>query len=192
MSDTDEEIMSESPKRVDEILENKFVYHSRRTELSATTEGCFVIIFVFFGLIELISFGEQICGLSLLCGAFMFFCLFLEYHLAVAFNCWPLLICHAAQAGGICISLFALLVCTLLVSHPSQITVIQFRVTMMLTIAVAMIIMVLLATYAASSLTRARELWAFDACHTDHLRRLLIEALEALGDYRRENPKKER
>ncbi|VDO90526.1 unnamed protein product [Haemonchus placei] len=57
MSDTDEEILSESPKRVDEILENK-------TKIPTS----------------------PVPGLSLLCGAFMFFCLFMEYHLAVAFN----------------------------------------------------------------------------------------------------------
>ncbi|KAK6039885.1 hypothetical protein COOONC_22612, partial [Cooperia oncophora] len=112
-----------------------------------------------------------------------------KFYLAVIYNCWPLLVCHAAQAGGICISIFALLICTMLISHPSQITVIEFRVTMMLTIAVGLILIVLLSTFAASSLTRARELWAFDACHTDHLRRLLVEALETLDHCRKDEKK---
>ncbi|VDP32568.1 unnamed protein product [Heligmosomoides polygyrus] len=71
-------------------------------------------------------------------------------------------------------------------SSPEQITVIPFRVTMMLTLTVGVILMILLATFSASSLSRARELWAFDACRTDHLRRLLVQALETIDGYREE------
>ncbi|VDL66573.1 unnamed protein product [Nippostrongylus brasiliensis] len=63
---------------------------------------------------------------------------------------------------------------------------------MIITVVVSMILMILLATFAASSLCRARELWAFDACRADHLRRLLIDALETLDRYKEDDnePKK--
>ncbi|KAK5972078.1 hypothetical protein GCK32_006734 [Trichostrongylus colubriformis] len=188
-TESDKEPAEDGPGKIDEILENKFMYHSKRSELSALTEGGFTVLLGFFGFVELM-YHERLCGLCLLCGALAFLCLFLEFYLGVTFNCWPLLVCHAAQAGGICISIFAFLICTLLVSHPNQITVLPFRLTMTLAITVGLILMVLLATFAASSLTRARELWAFDACRTDHLRRLLIDALEAIEEYRETQPEK--
>ncbi|WKX97990.1 hypothetical protein Q1695_013580 [Nippostrongylus brasiliensis] len=193
MSDSDSSEYAEGGAwKKDELVENKFVFHSGRSEISALAEGFFVVVFAIFGLFELVLLEERVCGLCLLCGAFIFLCLFIEFYFGVVYNCWPLLVCHAAQAGALSISIFILLLCTMALSHPNYITVIPFRITMIITVVVSMILMILLATFAASSLCRARELWAFDACRADHLRRLLIDALETLDRYKEDDnePKK--
>ncbi|ETN83244.1 hypothetical protein NECAME_07480 [Necator americanus] len=72
-------------------------------------------------------------------------------------------------------------------SYPAQIVNLQYRVTAVLVITTSVIALVLLATFAVTSFSRGKELWAFEVSHTDHLRRLLIEALEALEEYRQEH-----
>ncbi|CAJ0595733.1 unnamed protein product [Cylicocyclus nassatus] len=182
----DEKTQPEVVFKVDELLESKFIVHYRKTEACALCEAGFCIVLLIFGLLEVFKLNEHVCGYCFVCAAFLFFCLFLQFYFAVIFNCWPLLICHAFQAGGMCLSIFVLLMCSLLLSYPTQITVVQYRITAVLVVATGIIILTVVATFAASSFSRARELWAFEVTHTDHLRRLLIDALDTLEMYKQE------
>ncbi|VDO31166.1 unnamed protein product [Heligmosomoides polygyrus] len=49
----------------DELTENKFVHHCRRTELSVMTEGLFVVLFLALGFIEWIWLEQRVCGESI-------------------------------------------------------------------------------------------------------------------------------
>ncbi|KAK6726188.1 hypothetical protein RB195_004485 [Necator americanus] len=173
--------------RADELLESKFIVHYRRSEISSITEIGFAAILLIFGIMEIILYKEQVCGYCLICFGFLLFCLSIQFYFGVIFNCWPLLICHSVVAASMCISIFILLMCSLLMSYPAQIVNLQYRVTAVLVITTSVIALVLLATFAVTSFSRGKELWAFEVSHTDHLRRLLIEALEALEEYRQEH-----
>ncbi|KAK6053644.1 hypothetical protein COOONC_08853 [Cooperia oncophora] len=167
MSDSDDEAAREPPQKVDEILENKFVYHC---ELIFFADGA-----------DIVQAGgpwsKLVASLSGTAGSSPF------QLWRRSETSWPLLVCHAAQAGGICISIFALLICTMLISHPSQITL------RYVTIAVFSLILIVKYKYGQKVIYSDFQLWAFDACHTDHLRRLLVEALETLDHCRKDEKK---
>ncbi|KHJ92819.1 hypothetical protein OESDEN_07280, partial [Oesophagostomum dentatum] len=157
MNDGDDRAQPEVVFKADELLESKFVIHYRRTEGSALAEAGFCALLLMTGLAEVISYSELLCGYCLICAGILFFCLFLQFYLGVIFNCWPLLICHAFEAGGMFICIFTFLMCSLVLSYPAQIVVTPYRNSLMLTLSSSIITSVLLATFAASSFSRGRE-----------------------------------
>ncbi|KAJ1373993.1 hypothetical protein KIN20_036573 [Parelaphostrongylus tenuis] len=110
------------------------------------------------GIVETNVNGEHLRGYLLLCVSFMLFCLFIEFYLGVTYNCWSLLICHAAQASGLGLSLFVLMICTMLFTFPDQITVLSFKLTTRIVFLTIVIAMTLMGNFAVSSFHRAREL----------------------------------
>ncbi|CAI2341521.1 unnamed protein product [Caenorhabditis sp. 36 PRJEB53466] len=173
-------------RRNGDYLNSSFMVHWRRTAFVYKCEFGFSLLILICGCAELIVYDCYSIFLLMLIASFVFILLYLEFYFGSVYNCAALLHLHTLSAGFL--AFICWLSCLVPIFYGEAVYVAGRAVTHVIYkfYGCQIIFGSLLASFAAASFARRKEIKAVELAHLDYMKKLLKTTMHVAADVQKE------